>query len=157
MLVTEQNVGILVLNNMQSTSPGPQWRGVCGMRCFSSSSLAFLPTLCKSVMCLTLVERERIKITRLWLVKSKFELTKENYPYKRVNLILPNLDCLPSHFNPDNLRENHRHKEQILQKGSSLHAPLEKRMVTHSSILAWRIPWIEEPWGSQRVKTQLND
>ena len=23
--------------------------------------------------------------------------------------------------------------------------PLEKGMVTHSSILAWRIPWIEEP------------
>ena len=23
--------------------------------------------------------------------------------------------------------------------------PLEKRIVTHSSILAWRIPWIEEP------------
>ena len=30
--------------------------------------------------------------------------------------------------------------------------PLEKEMTTHSSILAWRIPWIEElgrlcPWG----------
>ena len=30
--------------------------------------------------------------------------------------------------------------------------PLEKGMTTHSSILAWRIPWIEElvgysPWG----------
>ena len=25
--------------------------------------------------------------------------------------------------------------------------PLEKEMVTHSSILAWRIPWIEEPGG----------
>ena len=30
--------------------------------------------------------------------------------------------------------------------------PLEKEMATHSSILAWRIPWIEElgrlcPWG----------
>ena len=24
---------------------------------------------------------------------------------------------------------------------------LEKRMATHSSILAWRIPWIEEPGG----------
>ena len=24
---------------------------------------------------------------------------------------------------------------------------LEKRMVTHSSILAWRIPWTEEPGG----------
>ena len=23
--------------------------------------------------------------------------------------------------------------------------PLEKGMVSHSSILAWRIPWIEEP------------
>ena len=23
--------------------------------------------------------------------------------------------------------------------------PLEKEMATHSSILAWRIPWIEEP------------
>ena len=23
--------------------------------------------------------------------------------------------------------------------------PLEKEMVTHSSILAWRIPWMEEP------------
>ena len=26
--------------------------------------------------------------------------------------------------------------------------PLEKWMATHSSILAWRIPWTEEPGGS---------
>ena len=25
--------------------------------------------------------------------------------------------------------------------------PLEKEMATHSSILAWRIPWPEEPGG----------
>ena len=35
--------------------------------------------------------------------------------------------------------------------------PLEKKMATHSSILAWRIPWTEEPgelqsMGSQRVR-----
>ena len=24
--------------------------------------------------------------------------------------------------------------------------PLEKEMTTHSSILAWKIPWTEEPW-----------
>ena len=35
--------------------------------------------------------------------------------------------------------------------------PLEKGMVTHSSILAWKIPWTEEPgglqfFGSQRVR-----
>ena len=34
--------------------------------------------------------------------------------------------------------------------------PLEKEMATHSSILAWRVPWKEEPgrlqsMGSQRV------
>ena len=29
--------------------------------------------------------------------------------------------------------------------------PLEKEMAAHSSILAWRIPWPEEPGGSQRV------
>ena len=27
--------------------------------------------------------------------------------------------------------------------------PLEKEMATHSSILAWRIPWAEEPGGLQ--------
>ena len=25
--------------------------------------------------------------------------------------------------------------------------PLEKEMATHSSILAWEIPWVEEPGG----------
>ena len=38
--------------------------------------------------------------------------------------------------------------------------PLEKGMATHSSILAWRIPWTEEPGGlqsmwSQRVRRDL--
>ena len=32
--------------------------------------------------------------------------------------------------------------------------PLEKGMVTHSSILAWRIPWIEEPGGLQSMRLQ---
>ena len=29
--------------------------------------------------------------------------------------------------------------------------PLEKGMDTHSSILAWRIPWTEEPGGLQSM------
>ena len=32
--------------------------------------------------------------------------------------------------------------------------PLEKGMATHSSILAWRIPWIEEPGGVQSMGSQ---
>jgi len=38
--------------------------------------------------------------------------------------------------------------------------PLEKEMATHSSILAWEIPWTEEPgglssWGSKRFGHNL--
>ena len=32
--------------------------------------------------------------------------------------------------------------------------PLEKRMATHSSILAWRILWTEEPGGLQSIGLQ---
>ena len=40
--------------------------------------------------------------------------------------------------------------------------PLEKGMATHSSILAWEIPWTEKPgglqsMGSQKSRTQLSD
>ena len=39
--------------------------------------------------------------------------------------------------------------------------PLEKGMATHTSVLAWRIPWTEVPGGlqstgSQRVRPDLN-
>ena len=32
--------------------------------------------------------------------------------------------------------------------------PLEKRMATHSSILAWRIPWTDDPRGLQSMWLQ---
>ena len=32
--------------------------------------------------------------------------------------------------------------------------PLEKEMAAHSSILAWRIPWTEEPGGLQSKGSQ---
>ena len=32
--------------------------------------------------------------------------------------------------------------------------PLEEGMATHSSILAWRIPWTEEPGGLQSMGSQ---
>ena len=41
--------------------------------------------------------------------------------------------------------------------------PLEKGMATHSSVLAWRTPWTEEPGGLHTVhgvaknRTQLSD
>ena len=32
--------------------------------------------------------------------------------------------------------------------------PLEKEMATHFIILAWEIPWIEEPGGQQSIASQ---
>ena len=32
--------------------------------------------------------------------------------------------------------------------------PLEKGMATHYSILAWKIPWTEEPYGLQSMRLQ---
>ena len=35
--------------------------------------------------------------------------------------------------------------------------PLEEGMATHSSVLAWRIPWTEEPGGPQSMGSQELD
>ena len=52
--------------------------------------------------------------------------------------------------------QHRRLKETQVQSLGREH-PLEKEMATHSSILAWKIPWAEEPGrlqslGSQRVR-----
>ena len=38
---------------------------------------------------------------------------------------------------------------------SGSEGPLEKGMVTHCSILAWRIPWTEEPGGPQSIGLEI--
>ena len=35
--------------------------------------------------------------------------------------------------------------------------PLEEEMATQSSILAWEIPWTEEPGGLQSMESQESD
>ena len=43
-------------------------------------------------------------------------------------------------------------RDSVLIPGSG--NPLEKEMVTRASILAWRIPWAEEPGGLQPMELQ---
>ena len=43
-------------------------------------------------------------------------------------------------------------KEMRVQS-SGQEEPLEKKMATHSGILAWRIPWTEEPGGLQSMES----
>ena len=49
-----------------------------------------------------------------------------------------------------NLPEMQETQVQSLSRGD----PLEKEMAAHSSTLAWRIPWMEEPGGLQPMGSQ---
>ena len=43
---------------------------------------------------------------------------------------------------------------EIWFRSSGREDPLEKGMATHPGILAWRIPWTEEPGGLQSMRSQ---
>ena len=60
--------------------------------------------------------------------------------------------------NPPGMQETQETWVQSLDREDAL----EKEMATHSSILAWRIPWTEkcdglQSMGSQRVRTRLSN
>ena len=44
--------------------------------------------------------------------------------------------------------------QETLVRSLGWENPLEKEMATHSHILAWEIPWTEEPGGLQSVGSQ---
>ena len=52
--------------------------------------------------------------------------------------------------NPPAMQELQEMKFQSLGQED----PLEEAMATHSSILAWRIPWTEEPGGVRSIASQ---
>ena len=45
-------------------------------------------------------------------------------------------------------------KQEMLVRSLGREDPLEKEMAAHSSILAWEIPWTEEPGGLQSMGPQ---
>ena len=47
-----------------------------------------------------------------------------------------------------------RKMQETLVPSQGKEGPLEKRMVTQSNILAWKIPWTEEPGGLQSMELQ---
>ena len=60
---------------------------------------------------------------------------------KRTSLVAQTVKCLPT------MRET-----RVRSLGQE--DPLEKEMASHSSTLAWRIPWMEEPGGLQSMGSQ---
>ena len=47
-----------------------------------------------------------------------------------------------------------RHISQVISRSLGQEDPLEEKMAIHSSVLAWRIPWTEEPGGLQSTGSQ---
>ena len=47
--------------------------------------------------------------------------------------------------------------KNLLEMQETQEGPLEKKVATHSSILAWRIPWTEEPGQLQSIELQGTD
>ena len=63
-------------------------------------------------------------------------------PYDPASLVAQRLKCLPAMW-------------ETWVRSLGWEDPLEKEMATHSSILAWRIPWTEvEPGGLQSTGSQ---
>ena len=55
---------------------------------------------------------------------------------------------------PQWLIKNLPAKQEMWVRSLGWEDPLEKGMATHSSILAWEIPWTQEPgrsWGHKRI------
>ena len=54
--------------------------------------------------------------------------------------------------NPPAMQET----QEMWVKSLGQEDPLEKETATHSSILAWKIPWTEEPGGLQSIGSQID-
>ena len=63
------------------------------------------------------------------------------YQLLKASLVTQRLNCLPA-------------MQETWVRSLGREDPLEKEMATHSSILAWKIPWLEEPGGLQSTGLQ---
>ena len=84
-------------------------------------------------------------------------LTAKSWAYTNTSFSLP----YPS-FNPSSLLSVLKIKSPLGRKLRESFYSLSEKMATHSNILAWKIPWIEEPGGltvprATKSQTRLSD
>ena len=63
-------------------------------------------------------------------------------PIQRASLVAQSVKCLPAMW-------------ETWVRSPDQEDPLEKEMATHSSTLAWKIPWMEEPGRLQSMGSQI--
>ena len=73
---------------------------------------------------------------------------------KHLNTAVPTLKEWGGEGKPTQMVKNPPVIQETQVQSLSWEDPLEKGKATHSSILAWRIPWTEEPGGLQSMGSQ---
>ena len=72
---------------------------------------------------------------------------------KVLSFFTPKVPCKPG-FPGGSVVKNPSAKQESWVRSLDREDPLEEEMATHSSILAWRIPWTEKPGGLQSMGLQ---
>ena len=78
---------------------------------------------------------------RFWLANQKSQNLELYLIQRRTSLVVQMVKNLPT-------------MKETWVRFLGQEVPLEKGMATHSSILAWKIPWPEEPGGLQSMGSQ---
>ena len=68
------------------------------------------------------------------------------------------MDTIPSTYRASLVAQTVKHLPTMREtrvQSLGREVPLEKEMATHSSILAWKIPWMEEPGRLQSMGSQI--
>ena len=94
----------------------------------------------------------------IWMAFRKLENICEPKSSPSIMKAFPNLPIyIPSNNNDDT--QDVLSASDLLYRSCEVQSlgqedPLEEEMATHSSILAWKIPWTEEPGGLQSMGSQ---
>ena len=126
------------------------------------SPLLLLPSIFPNIRVFSDESALHIRWPKYW----SFSISPSNEHSGLISFRIGWLDLLAVQGTLKSLLQHHSSKASILQCSAffrvQLSHPLEKGMAIHSSILAWRVPWTEEPdglqsMGLQRVGTRLID
>ena len=118
--------------------------------------LLLLPSIFPSIRVFSNESALRIRWPKYW--SFSFNISPFNEYSGLISFRMNWLDLLAVQATVKSLVQYHSSKASILWRSAffiyQLSHPLEKGMAIHSSILAWRVPWTEEPDGLQSLGSQ---
>ena len=139
---------------------------LCVILSFTGNSLEFEVTLPFDEFCIALAAPSQtrghsivITETAFWLKRTRLTFaSKGNHAWLLACSDIPMISHIPLNYDTYLLWKVWMYRSlwaggtQVQSLGQE--DPLKKEMATHSSTLAWKIPWMEEPGGLQSMRSQ---